>query len=428
MSYSPTPADSSIPPAAWTGEPGSDLLDHLATIDDPRDPRGRRYSLASLLALCVCAMTSAGHDTAGAVIEWAHNAPRTTLARLGLPVCPFTQRIRIPDERTLREALARLDPAHLTRAGLAALPLRTSPAHDPPSTPAGAPEREHRRAHRHRPSPERPRHEAYAVDGKTQRGARPAKGRRARSVSFHAARHRDAALVACTQITGKGCETTAFTPLLDQLGDEDLAGVLITADALHTVAAHAAYLRSRGAHYLIYAKANRPGLHSQPAALPWKQVPVAHVEGPEHVHGRQERRSIKVTAVDGLAFSGARQAVRIERHRREHGTAATSREVVFAVTDLQAHQVSPAEPAAHARGHRIVENRVHHVRDVTFSEDRRRTRIGAAPVVLGCVTDMVRQALAAAGWKNLASGRRAHTNPDKALALHGITRTQPVWA
>ncbi|MGW5875159.1 hypothetical protein ACWFMI_01210 [Nocardiopsis terrae] len=70
--------------------------------------------------------------------------------------------------------------------------------------------------------------------------------------------------------------------------------------------------------------------------------------------------------------------------------------------------------------------RVHYVRDVTWGEDARRTRTGAAPVVLGCVTDIVRQALAA-GWKNLKSGRRAHTNPDKALALHGITRTQPVW-
>jgi hypothetical protein len=101
--------------------------------------------------------------------------------------------------------------------------------------------------------------------------------------------------------------------------------------------------------------------------------------------------------------------------------------VVFAVTDPDAHQVSSAELAAHARGHWTVENRVHYVRDVTFEEDARRTRTGAAPVVLGCLTDIVRQALAAAGWKNLAAGRRAHTDPGKTLELHGITRDQPVW-
>ncbi|MFW6639928.1 hypothetical protein ACOALZ_07765 [Nocardiopsis algeriensis] len=118
--------------------------------------------------------------------------------------------------------------------------------------------------------------------------------------------------------------------------------------------------------------------------------------------------------------------VRIERHRRPHGREG-SREVVFAIIDLDTHQVCLAELAAHVRGYWTVEKRVHYVRDVTFKEDARRTRSGTAPVVLGCLTDIVRQALTAAGWKNLASGRRAHTDPDKALGLRGITRDQPVW-
>jgi hypothetical protein len=74
-----------------------------------------------------------------------------------------------------------------------------------------------------------------------------------------------------------------------------------------------------------------------------------------------------------------------------------------------------------------VENRVHYVRDVTFREDARRTRSGTAPVVLGCLTDIVRQRLNAAGWKNTQSGRRAHTDKDRVLDVHGIRRTQPVW-
>ncbi|SHK91499.1 hypothetical protein SAMN05421803_14219 [Nocardiopsis flavescens] len=59
---------------------------------------------------------------------------------------------------------------------------------------------------------------------------------------------------------------------------------------------------------------------------------------------------LKVTTVSGLAFPGARQVVRIERCRRRHGTVKGSREVVFAATDLDAHQVCPAEVAAHAPG------------------------------------------------------------------------------
>ena len=344
-----------------TGEPTGGLMDHLATIDDPRAPRGRRYSLPTLLALAVYALTSAGHDTTCAIIEWAHNAPRRVLLALGLPACPFTHRIHIPDEHTLRNLLAHLDPAQLTRAGLARLNTHTPHQENSPRTPARAPEREHRRAHhqhRHQPPHQAPRHTAYATDGKTQRGARARKGQHSTSVVFHATRHHDAALVASTQIPSKGVETGAFITLLDQLDDDHLQRVVITADALHTVAAHATYLRERGAHYLIYVKG--------------------------------------------------------------------SHEVVFAVTDLDAHQVSPAELAAHARGHWTVENRVHYVRDVTFREDARRTRTGVAPVVLGVLTDIARQALTATGWKNLASGRRAHTDPDKVLELHGITPDQPV--
>ncbi|GAA1098859.1 hypothetical protein GCM10009642_41750 [Nocardiopsis metallicus] len=107
--------------------PADDLTDHLSTIDDPRDPRGRRYSLPSLLALAVCALTSAGHHSTCAPIEWAHNTPRHVLLSLGPPLGPFTGRIHIPDERTLREVLARLDPAQLARAGLVTLNTHTTP-------------------------------------------------------------------------------------------------------------------------------------------------------------------------------------------------------------------------------------------------------------------------------------------------------------
>ncbi|MFB8765315.1 hypothetical protein [Nocardiopsis alba] len=68
-----------------------------------------------------------------------------------------------------------------------------------------------------------------------------------------------------------------------------------------------------------------------------------------------------------------------------------------------------------------------YVPDVTFHEDARRTRNGVAPVVLGYLTDITRQALAATGWKDLASGRRAHTDPAQALELHGIIRDQAIW-
>ncbi|MFK0050544.1 transposase [Streptomyces sp. NPDC090741] len=44
-------------------------------------------------------------------------------------------------------------------------------------------------------------------------------------------------------------EISCFEPLLDAAAD--LAGVVVTRDALHTQVDHADYLRGRGAHYIV---------------------------------------------------------------------------------------------------------------------------------------------------------------------------------
>ena len=46
------------------------LLQVLAAIPDPRDPRGVRYQLTSLLAVAVCAVL-AGAVTFAAIADWA---------------------------------------------------------------------------------------------------------------------------------------------------------------------------------------------------------------------------------------------------------------------------------------------------------------------------------------------------------------------
>jgi hypothetical protein len=98
----------------------------------------------------------------------------------------------------------------------------------------------------------------------------------------------------------------------------------------------------RGAHYLITVKRNQPGLPAQLAALPWRQVRVAH-QTREKGHGRAERRTLKVTAVAaGLAIPHAAQAIQIVRRRRTltgKNTKKWSTQTVYAVTSLTAHHV-----------------------------------------------------------------------------------------
>lgn len=74
----------------------SGLLDALARVPDPRNPRGVRFRLATLLAVGVCALTSAGHNSLTAIAEWVRHCDQDVLARLGCPFDPFTGRFKAP--------------------------------------------------------------------------------------------------------------------------------------------------------------------------------------------------------------------------------------------------------------------------------------------------------------------------------------------
>jgi predicted transposase YbfD/YdcC len=131
------------------------------------------------------------------------------------------------------------------------------------------------------------------------------------------------------EVGAKTNEIPMFSRLLDRM---DIAGAVITADALHPQRDHATYLAGRTAHYLLIVKRNQPGLHAQLARLPWRDVPVAY-QARERGHGRTERRTLKVTAVArGLAFPCAARAIQLTRRRKVKGR--WSRETCYAVTSL----------------------------------------------------------------------------------------------
>ena len=80
---------------------GSEFLDVLASVPDPRDPRGCRYPLAALLAIAILA-TAAGMRGYAGFATWAATAPSEVLARLGI-------RFRRPSEKTFRSVLTGLE-------------------------------------------------------------------------------------------------------------------------------------------------------------------------------------------------------------------------------------------------------------------------------------------------------------------------------
>src|SRR5580692_5594464 len=215
----------------------------LEALPDPRSPQGRIYPLACLVAIAVCAFTAAGNDRFTAVGQWIKRASQVDLARLRAPWDPIAGRYRAPDEKTIRVVLDRLDPRALTRALLGPRPASRRRSGGP--APASVRRYRARRAAQRARTLARARLRAVAVDGKTSRGARRADGTRVHllGVAEHGGH-----LLDHLEVGVKHNETSHFTELLGPL---DLAGAVVTFDALHTVRANLDWLvREKKAHYI----------------------------------------------------------------------------------------------------------------------------------------------------------------------------------
>ena len=94
------------------------------------------------------------------------------------------------------------------------------------------------------------------------------------------------------------------------------------------------------------------------------------------------------------------------RRRREQRTGKTSTEIVYAVTSLTYRQADPQLLACWIQGHWGIENRVHHVRDVTQGEDASRIRTGTGPEVMAVLRSTALNLHRLDGHTNIASAQR----------------------
>jgi len=83
-------------------------------------------------------------------------------------------------------------------------------------------------------------------------------------------------------------------------------------------------------------------------------------------------------AKPSITSTGLAQIARLERRREIRGR--ESVEIAYLITSLPAEKAGPERLMALARAHWAIENRLHYVRDVSFNEDRCRTRAAARPL------------------------------------------------
>ena len=350
------------------------LLDLLAQVPDPRKRRGRRHSLAGLLAVGVAAVI-AGSRSFAAVGQWAADAGAGTLAALGADRGPA-------EESTFRRAFALVSADVLDRVLGAWLHTR--------AVRAGG-------------------RLVIAVDGKAVRGAKDKNGKAPHLVAALA--HGIGAVLAQVAVDAKSNEIPAVRELLKAF--TDLAGAVITIDALHTQHDTAQVILSRHADYVMTVKANMPTLFRQLKKLPWSQVPA--VSSVTKDHGRRARRTVKVVLAPAwIGFAGAAQVAQVRRTVTRKGKKTV--EVVYLITSDR--QADPAKLAAWVRGHWEIENKLHWVRDVTYQEDKSLVRTRNAPRVMASLRNLAISLLRLDGHANIAAANRHHArDPQRTLKL-----------
>lgn len=197
------------------------LLEALREVADPRDPRGIRHPLHSILALCVLAFIC-GRQSLTAVVRFGRQH-KTLLKELGFP------RSKAPSVPTLSRVLGAVEPANLQRAlGLWLRGLL-----------AALPRRSHALV-------------VASVDGKTSCGADV----HLLNVFLH-----DLELVLFqAPVEGKQNEISAFKAALAELLTAYPVLGLIVGDAMFAGAPLCELLIQNGRHYLFQVKADQPDL------------------------------------------------------------------------------------------------------------------------------------------------------------------------
>ena len=351
---------------------GRYLLDLLAQVPDPRKRRGRRHPLAGLLAVGVAAVI-AGSRSFAAIGQWAADAGPEALAVLGAAG-------GAAEESTFRRAFALVDADALDRALGAWLWTRAA-----------------------RPGGQL----VIAIDGKTVRGARGKAGKAPHLVAALA--HGIGAVLGQAAAGERSNEIPAARDLLQAVAD--LAGAVITLDAMHAQHDTAKAILSRGADYVMTVKANMPTLHRQLRKLPWAAVPASSAVTTGH--GRRARRTIKVVQVPAwIEFEGAAQVAQLRRTVTRKGRKTV--EVAYLITSDR--DSSPATLAAWVKGHWEIENKLHWVRDVIYLEDKSLTRTGNAPRVMASLRNLAISLLRLGGHAKIAAADRHHArDPQRTL-------------
>lgn len=318
---------------------------HFASLTDPRRGNALQHPLHTILFMAICAVIC-GADSWTEVELWGQANLDWLRTFLPLPN-------GIPSHDTFGRVFARLDPEAFRRCFMQWV----------------------------RAISKLSRRQVLAVDGKTVRRSHDrTNGRDAiHMVSVWAETNR--LVLGQTKVDDKSNEISAIPELLSWL---ELAGCLVTIDAMGCQTAIAEQIVRQGGDYLLALKDNQPRLYQdvhdafRHSARPTRGDPQpTYARTVDKGHDRLEIRECWALSDPALnAYLTTRQSwphlrtlVRVRAERRADGTTSVEDRYYISSRETTARHLLQL-----VRGHWGIENRLHWVLDIAFREDECRVR------------------------------------------------------
>ncbi len=336
------------------------LYKFLEEVPDHRHSRGKRHPLPSVLFILLVAVL-AGVEDAQAVEDFASFHEEWFRERCDLPY-------GIPSQDTYLRVLAMMDPEAFGKAFERWV-----------ADMWGVPKGRH-----------------VAVDGKTLRRSFDRAIGRSPVHSVAAFASSQGVVLGQVSVKDKENEIVAIPRLLRLF---DIHGATITIDAMGCQTSIARTIIEGGGNYVLQVKDNQPTLHRQikeffeDASSPHRPLddPAPEIEVHEVSdagHGRVETRRCELSHdlswIDGAEnWPGLSAIAKVERIRYDKATGHTSHEAAYYIVSDRAATASQINELI--RAHWSIENGLHWVLDMTFSEDLCRIRKANAAENFGII-------------------------------------------
>ena len=247
------------------------LYEELEEMPDHRRARGRKHSIATVLAVYLLAALSNMRGPVAAA-QYARALIQAELELLGAWWNRAKGRYEPPTKSTIHRVVMAADApaleATLQRYAKLRLPV---------------PEEQEQR-------------QALAADGKRIHGANRNGTLRYETATL--VEHSTGVPLASLNFHDQNGELAAVGALLEVV---PISGAVLTIDALHTTRDTASSIvEQHGADYLMTVKQNCPETHEALATMPWEQAAGRFWEDPEKAHGRIDRRRIEVLTTNRM--------------------------------------------------------------------------------------------------------------------------------